>query len=220
MFTNVRAHETRVFCASMSGSSRPAAAAWPISAVRFIIVHQVVEPEFSRLVDVSALTEHGLDLVVEANAAERAALCRRFDLADLRSLTGKVHIAPGRTPSGTATIRVTGSLTADLAQTCVVTLEPFDVQVTEDFSLTFVRAGEEASKDVALSPFDDEAPEPLEGDEIDVGEVVAEHLALALDPWPRRPDAPLVHLEFPAGGQAEDSPNNPFAALGQLKSKM
>lgn len=183
-------------------------------------MHQVVEPEFSRPVDVSALTEHGLDLIVEASAAERAALCRRFDLADLRSLTGKVHIAPGRAPSGAATIRITGSLTADLAQTCVVTLEPFDVQLTEDFSLTFARAGEEASKDVDLSPLDDEVPEPLEGDEIDVGEVVAEHLALALDPWPRRPDAPLVHLEVPARGPAEDSPNSPFAALGQLKSKM
>lgn len=183
-------------------------------------MHQkVVEPEFSRPVDVSALTEHGLDLSVEANATERAGLCRRFDLADLRSLTGQVHVEPSRTGGGRRAIRVSGSFSADLAQICVVTLEPFDVHLSDRFELTFAPGSDEA-KEEALSPFDDEAPEPLEGDEIDVGEVIAEQLALALDPWPRRPDVPTVHVEFPPSGRAEDSPNNPFAALGQLKRKM
>ena len=72
----------------------------------------------------------------------------------------------------------------------------------------------------------DEA-EPLPEAGIDVGAVVAEHLALLLDPYPRHPDAPAGPLAYSAG---EDGPNGdvpgddggagPFAALGQLKSKL
>ena len=72
-----------------------------------------------------------------------------------------------------------------------------------------------------------EEAEPLAPDGIDVGEVVAEHLALFLDPYPRHSDAPDGPLTYSAGegqdekgasGDGEDA--GPFAALGQLKSKL
>jgi hypothetical protein len=44
---------------------------------------------------------------------------------------------------------------------------------------------------------------------LDLGEAAAEQLALALDPYPRKPDARLL-------GAAEDPPGFPFAALAPL----
>ena len=67
----------------------------------------------------------------------------------------------------------------------------------------------------------EDAPEPLDTPEIDVGELIAQHLALALEPHPRRPGAVLES----GGGEAQFPelavrPNSPFAKLGQLKHKM
>ena len=46
-----------------------------------------------------------------------------------------------------------------------------------------------------------DAPEPLSGNLLDVGEIVAEQLSLAADPYPRRPGAKLEDvLPKPRGG--------------------
>lgn len=66
-------------------------------------------------------------------------------------------------------------------------------------------------------PLDGEAPEPLPEAGVDAGALAAEHLALLLDPYPRHPDAPSGPLEYATGEAAGKAP---FAALGQLKSKL
>jgi uncharacterized metal-binding protein YceD (DUF177 family) len=47
---------------------------------------------------------------------------------------------------------------------------------------------------------------------IDLGELVAQNLGIALDPYPRKPGLPPVEAEF---GNKEDKPN-PFAKLASL----
>ncbi len=92
-----------------------------------------------------------------------------------------------------------------MVQVCVVTLDEFAQPVQERFTVLFVPAGTETEDD------DPEAPDqiPYEG-VIDLGEAAAEQLALALDPYPRRPDAPeLADEHGDAGG--------PFAALAALR---
>ena len=74
-------------------------------------------------------------------------------------------------------------------------------------------------------PAEGEASEPLPAEGIDAREVVAEHLALLIDPYPRHPDAPAEPLAYATGQPAEgetgdDEGGGPFAALGQLKSKL
>jgi len=74
--------------------------------------------------------------------------------------------------------------------------------------------------DVELDAEAAEAPEAAPDGWIDLGELAAEQLGLALDPYPRKPDA-----EVPAEWKAEPAPEpvadqrpNPFAALEKLKS--
>jgi len=56
-----------------------------------------------------------------------------------------------------------------------------------------------------------------EGGAIDLGEAVAETLALALDPFPRSPDADAALRE---AGVLSEEDAGPFAALKALKEKM
>ena len=58
-------------------------------------------------------------------------------------------------------------------------------RIAETFTLLYGAA--ETARDIVLDG-DDETVEPLEGGKIDIGEAVAQELALALDPFPRVPE--------------------------------
>ena len=184
--------------------------------------HTVPNSEFPRPLDVSDLPAQGARMSVQATPAERLALCRRFALEDLGALEAKVRIERARDADGGPAIRVQAVLHAEVMQICVVTLKPFPVEVDDEFTILFQFAANMpeggGGPDDAIA---EDAPEPLDTPEIDVGELVAQHLALALDPHPRRPDAVLES----GGGEAQIPelavrPDSPFAKLGQLKHKM
>jgi uncharacterized metal-binding protein YceD (DUF177 family) len=103
-------------------------------------------------------------------------------------------------------IEVRGHLQARVVQACVVSLDEFEAGVDERFSLRFVPEGAES---------DDPDPEsedevPYSGDALDLGEAAVEQLALALDPYPRKPDAELPAPET-------ETPAHPFAGLVSLR---
>ncbi|MDP4822436.1 MAG: DUF177 domain-containing protein, partial [Aestuariivirgaceae bacterium] len=164
--------------------------------------------EFSRLIPVDRVPDLGTREKLEANPEERAALAARFELVSIESFAGKMELTPWRRGG----VRVTGKLEADFTQTCVVTLEAFPAHVTvelERFFLGKTNAGATQVRDV----------ESLEGDEpdlivdnaIDLGELAAEELGLALDMYPRKPGA-----EFASGPEPEEAPEKtrqPFASL-------
>ena len=156
---------------------------------------------FSRPVRVDRLPPEGTEIVVEANAEERAALARDLGLPELRALQGRFRLA-----GSTRRVQVTGRVRADFAQICVVTLDPFDGAVEEkvdvDFSAPDAFRGTDAE--------DAEMPDPILNGTIDLGRLASEFLALGLDPYPRKPDAAF---EEPAPEQAA----SPFAALGRLR---
>ena len=165
----------------------------------------------------------GLDLKFDATAAEREALARRLDLLALDSLAAELRFEPA--DDATGAIRVSGTMRARLVQRCVVTLEPVPGELRESISVLY--APQPADESEIEVPAEEDAPEPLPAEGIDAGEVVAEHLALLLDPYPRHPDAPATPLTYatddegpPKGAKGGDSGAGPFAALGQLKSKL
>lgn len=162
------------------------------------------QEELSRVVRLDRVPARGLDIEVTASEAERTALGRRFELLDLPGLQAQVTVQPGM--GGVWT--VSGRLRAEVVQACIVTLEPVPQSIDETFDLRFA-AGAKASAD------DPDAPEPLEGDTIDVGAIVADHLSLALDPFPRAPGA-----TYEPSPDAADAKPNPFAALEQLKGRL
>ena len=162
-------------------------------------------PEFSRVVGVNTLPRGGRTIAIEADEAERAALARRFDLLALDALQARLTLTPGRGD----TVVVTGTLTAAVVQRCVVTLDPVPDAVEDEIEAVFAEAAGRDEAEIEVDPLAAEV-EPLADGRIDLGELAAQHLSLALDPYPRAPDAPEPAAEPP---QAETETRRPFAVL-------
>ena len=86
----------------------------------------------------------------------------------------------------------------------------------EELTLRFVPQGSHAP-DEELELSEDDCDEiEYAGSVIDLGEAVAQSLALAIDPFATGPDAERVRKEV---GLDEPERENPFAALKGLKSQ-
>lgn len=179
------------------------------------------KPEFSLEVALDGIPPAGRSLSFEANAAERRGLAKRFDLIELKSLRGHATLKPWRRLG----FALEGRFEADVVQACVVTLEPVESRLDEGFRIHFLPAALLAEqsgaagseREIVVDAASEDAAEELVGGSIDVGEAVAEQLALALDPYPRKPGVALE--EAAAGDAAAEERPNPFAALEKLKTK-
>ena len=168
-------------------------------------------PEFSRLVAADAISHHVQRREIAAEPAERKALAQRFGLLSLDILSAvlELHRQAGDV------IHVSGHLTADVMQSCVVSLAPVPAHMEADFELSYGGSAAE-SDDGDLAGLD--APEPVVDGQIDLGEAVAQQFAIALDPYPRAPGAALGPEGF-ATGPAEVGGKQPFAGLAALKKR-
>lgn len=159
-------------------------------------------PEFSRPCAVDRLPAGGQGFALAATEAERAALARRFDLDALDRLEAEGHVQAVPVAGAQPLVEVSGRLRAAASQRCVVTLEPVPATLDTTFRRVFTRElpDEAAAAEIEVDALDDDEPEPLPpGETLDLGELVAEELAVALDPYPRSPDADAVLAEVGAG---------------------
>ncbi len=157
-------------------------------------------PELSRVVAVDRLPHM---LVVEATAAECAALAERLRIPAVHSLRCRFVLRrQGHV------VEAQAELAAEVEQACVVSMEPVAQSVRESVTLRFVPEGHEGADDDPESP--DEIP--YTGSAIDLGEAATEQLALALDPYPRDPDAVL-------DPSAVDGAGGAMAGLAGLRLK-
>lgn len=171
--------------------------------------------EFSRVFRVDDLPPGGSTVTLTANPSECAALARRFGLLALRSLTAKVQIVPQvHERGGGRRVWVEGSFEAEVEQDCVVTLEPMTSRVADRFALEFSDTADAEAPDMELDLDAEDPPEPLVEGAFDLGEAIAELVALAIDPYPRRPDA-----VFDAPPGVNETPESPFAVLRRLSAK-
>lgn len=167
-------------------------------------------PEFSRPHRLDAIGAGESQVAVEASADELAALARRFGLLAIDALSAEFAIR--RDAVG---IIARGTLAGAVVQACGVTGEPVPSRIRESFDIRFLPEPTDAADEVELS--EDECDTVFyTGGAVDLGEAAAETLALALDPFPRSPNAEAVLRE--AGVLSdEDNPTGPFAALAKLK---
>jgi uncharacterized metal-binding protein YceD (DUF177 family) len=171
------------------------------------------EPEFSRLIAAETVSNHPQRREIAAEPGERQALARRFGLLSLDKLAAslELHRQAGEV------IRIHGHLVADVVQSCVVTLAPVPAHLETEFELSYGASADEEEAGV-LDPIGPDAPEPLVEGQIDLGEALAQQLAVALDPYPRAPGASLALERFTA--EAGKTPGKqPFAALAEFKKR-
>lgn len=178
-------------------------------------MHPAEPVEFSRPVAVDHIAGSTSKVEITANASERAALAERFGLLSLDRFSASFALRRLRKDL----IRVKGRIAAALAQACVVTLDPVPAEITEDFELDFVEGDTDRTEELDLDAEAADGPEPLTGPEIDLGEVAAEQLGLAIDPYPRKAGAeiPAQWVAEPSAEPAPVEKVNPFAKLEKLK---
>ena len=172
-------------------------------------------PELSRIVRVSEVGRVARREQVVASAAERAALAARFDLVALHDVAAALGVV-----ADAGGIHVTGRLTASGEQACVVSAEPVAFALDEPVDLRFSPTAVPDGDEVELAGTDLDVL-PLDGEALDLGEAVAQSLGLALDPYPRAPDAVraaaarfvISEAEAEAQRAADKAAANPFAAL-------
>jgi uncharacterized metal-binding protein YceD (DUF177 family) len=180
--------------------------------------------EFARPVVIEPWSEGGIAVELSADPSERRALARRFDLLELTSLRASGRLER-RAPGGE--IWFEGRLEAEVVQACVVSLEPVPATVREPIARGWRRLGTPLAPGAAAAPpdlwlVDDDEIEPVTGRAIDLGEAVAEELALALDPYPRAAGAEALVSERLGPNisfGAAEPPETPLAALTQLKDR-
>ncbi|RFB80296.1 YceD family protein [Methylovirgula sp. 4M-Z18] len=179
----------------------------------------VQEPAFTRPVHVDEIRDSGLNLKIDADEAERAAVAVSLGLEGLAAFSADLRLSR----LGKNGLRLQGDLHADVTYISVVSLEPFDTQISEPLDARFApqddvetaRKAAEAKLKSAIDyhegALEDDPPEPIVNGRIDLGPLLVEFLALALDPYPRKPGE-----VFTGGADAspeDESEISPFAAL-------
>lgn len=169
--------------------------------------------EFERPYRLDTIGEAERAVEIAADEAERRALAARFGwlAIDRLEAQAKLHRAGD-------IVHVTGRLVADVTQSCIATGDPLPAHVDTSFVLRFVPESQAALADeIELSEQDCDTV-TYAGSAIDLGEAVAETLTLALDPFPRGPDADGVLRAAGVIPEEEVEPSGPFAGLkGLLK---
>lgn len=167
-------------------------------------------PEFSRVVRIDQLGRHADRVTIVADEAERAALAARFGLASLDRLEAGYALA-----GEAGAIMARGRVRATLAQPCVATGVAVPEEIDAPFILRFVPETAADAEEIELDA-DDCDTIGYSGEAIDMGEAVAETMALAMQPYPRAPDADRILRE---AGVLTEEQASPFAALMALKDK-
>jgi uncharacterized metal-binding protein YceD (DUF177 family) len=174
------------------------------------------KPEFSRPFPLDTLSTGRREAEIDANEAEREALARRFDLASIEG----VSATAGLSRRGDA-VTASGRLSAAVTQSCIATGDPVPATVEADFEIEF-RPRREIDADEEVELREGELDVTFyDGGAVDLGEAVAETLALNLDPYPRSPAAEEALRE--AGVKSEEearAESSPFAVLQGLKDKL
>jgi uncharacterized metal-binding protein YceD (DUF177 family) len=171
------------------------------------------ESELSRTLRVDTLGATPRVVRIDATPEERAALARRFAIVAVERLEADVSVeSTGQEPVAT------GRVTAEVVQSCSITGDPVPGRVEESFVVHFRAEAPSPAGEEEIELGDDELDVIFyEGGMIDVGEAVAQTLALALDPYPRAEGAEEALKE---AGVKDEAEAGPFGALAALKDKL
>jgi ribosomal protein S16 len=138
-----------------------------------------------------------------ASDEERQNLATRFQFLDVLSLSAELTICK----SARDCWDVVGQLSGGVVQACSLTGAPISERV--DFLIEERYVGSVSSQEEVEVHMDE--AEPLENEAINIGEMLAQSLAIAVTPWPRALEAPETYTS------GEELPDHPFAGLAALK---
>ena len=152
----------------------------------------------------------GASLHLVADDKARAAIAEALDIESLEALEADVDLSEWLDG-----VQIDGAWRARIVQICGVSLDPFETALKGRFSVRAVPPGSpnapaEPVGEIAIDEEAEDPPDLLDSENLDVGFYVVEHLALEIDPFPRKPG---VEFEQPDG----PAPSSPFDVLRGLK---
>jgi hypothetical protein len=174
----------------------------------------VPDPEWSHKVLIAQLGDSPFGVSLTADDGVRKALARRFHLLDIAKLEAGLAL----TREGDE-VRLTGQLWAEATQACSISGQGVSAILNEPLALLFLPdASESATPNEEIELAADDCDTLWhDGRVVDVAEAVAQSFALALDPYPRAPNA--EEIARAAGIKAEEEAGA-FGALAALKAQM
>lgn len=169
-----------------------------------------MKSEFSRMIDIRQCEGKAVEL--EPNPQEREALAERFALVSVNALKASLIL----TRDG-QNAEARGQLTASIVQSCAVSAEDLSVEISEPLYFRFVPENDAHTPDeeIELEAGDCDEIE-YSGTAFDLGEAVAQSLALAIDPFAEGPGAEEARRKGHVSGEGA---SGPFAALAALKAQ-
>ncbi|MEM6812410.1 MAG: DUF177 domain-containing protein [Pseudomonadota bacterium] len=188
----------------------------------------ITEQEWSHFFHIEDMGEKIVSLEISPSEEEAADMARRLDVVSIDNVKAVLNIEKR---SGSSTYYVSGQFDAVITQNCVVTLEPIKTNISESFEAWFAdkesavsfmaaKREREGAKNNGEIEILDEAddPEPIFEGIIDLGELVTQHISLAIPPYPHKEgvEYEVTDEEFKLN---ENSPlkKNPFEALKDWK---
>jgi len=191
-----------------------------------------METEFSRIVKAANVPPHGLHVTETATADECQALAGRYMIEAVKHFEVEADIKIWRKQG----LHVKALMRAEIIQTCIVTLEAVENNIEERFEVfmlpenmlaSHLKKANKTDKAEAIEDLD--VPDVLVDGQCDIGELAAQYLSLALDPYPRKQGAQSAYLDTmpedsrgDSRAQAEtgaEDKSHPFAKLAKLKRK-
>lgn len=160
------------------------------------------------------LPANGRTLKVKSTADQNGAIAARLSVESVERLSASLDVKPIK-----GGVDVKGRVEAVVTQPCVVSFVPVSQEIIEPINRIFLLGGSDdgagrGGSEVFIDLEGDDLPDYFEGPEVDFTEILLEHVALAIDQFPR---AEGVKLPQP---NEKDAPENlsPFAELKNLKT--
>ncbi|MGA7328026.1 MAG: hypothetical protein WBX25_26945 [Rhodomicrobium sp.] len=132
-------------------------------------------------IDTGSIARAPVHFRYEASKEELRALQDYAALHDLPSLKAEVKV----TPLGAGKFRVSGKLSANIVQSSVVDLSAVSSAIDETFSIDYWPEDSIERRESETVLLDNDPPEPLINGRIPIGQLLAEILAVSMDPYPR-----------------------------------
>ena len=180
--------------------------------------------EFSRPLALEKIKTPGMEVEISATPQECERLARRFGLIGVKRVEAKLDLCR-REGAGGAEYVVRGDFSADVVQTCAITLEPIESSVASRLAVrymspqAFEEYEERHDQDIPLD-LEEEDIDVLPDGVLDLGEIVAQYLAISLSSYPRKQGLDLNALGIKSEDD-QDVPSsrqetNPFSILKKL----
>lgn len=186
------------------------------------------EQEWSYFIESEEITAKPISIEISAGEECYSAISNRLDLHSIDNISAVITLDRNNI---TKVIHVKGKINARLAQKCVVTDEPVEEEVSDNFeswfsddnqALSFAKAKRErmTRKERNEQPIleEEEDPEPIIDGKIDLGELVIQYLSLSLNPYPRKEGVSFEKQKEEMDFEDNDVYENPFAALKDWKT--